>query len=329
MLKKFIIPILASLFIFVGCSTDDSKTTEEQNKTTLSTSYKDNTSTDKTIIFSGKSYSNNKYAFLGNLLFFPDSKNNEKLSVSNLPQTSSYIDDNSIIDRFDYNINSITTDGNYIYFSSISNEAGLYKLDYEKKEITKLNNDSILEMICEGDKLYYINSSDKKIYSYSIKDNQKILLSNSKASNLIYNNNSIFYKNLSDSSKLYSLRINNSNNFKITDLPVESFVIYNNEILFSNSSDNNYLYSLDTTNSEAKKLLNISSSNLKQFDEYIYFINNENPNSLYQLVQNTENNNFNPIEVYSDFINNYYTTEKGIFLETAINLNEIKIINYK
>ncbi len=101
--------------------------------------------------------------------------------------------------------------------------------------------------------MYYISSEDKYIYSYSIKDKEIKLLSSSKASNLLINNNSIYYKNLSDNSKLYCLTINNKDNFKLMDSSVDSFVIHNDEMLFSNSKDNNYLYSLNSSTFESKK----------------------------------------------------------------------------
>lgn len=326
MIKKLILPIIASTFIFVGCSNDNKEATEEKNNTTLTTSYKETTDNGKKIVFSGKTSFNSKYTFLGNLLFFPDPKNNDRLSVSDISNDANNIYDNSIIDNFDYNVNSLSTDGNYIYFSSISNEKGLYRLDYQKKEITKINDDATLEMVYQGDKLYYISLKDNKLYSYDIKNKENKLLSDSSAGSFIINNTSIFYKNLNDGSNLYCLRTDGSSNFKITDSPVDSFVIYNNEILFSNSNDNNYIYSLDISNFETKKILSTSVSKLKQYEGNIYFINNEDPNSLYKLIPPSENNAFECNKIFSYFINEYYTSDKGIFVEAASSLDNIKII---
>lgn len=331
MTKKLILPIIASLFVFVGCSNNknNNEAIEENNKTTLTTSYRETTDNNEKIILSGKTSSNTKFTLLGNLLFFPDPNNNEKLSVSDISEGIDNIANNSIIDIFNYSVNSLATDGNYIYFSSISDERGLYRLDYQKKEINKINDDANLEMVYQENKLYYISSKDNKLYSYDIKNKEKKLLSDSSASNIILNNTSIFYKNLNDESKLYCLTTDGSANFKLTNSPVDSFVIYDNKnILFSNSSDNNYIYSLDQSTFETKRILGTSVSNLKQYEDNIYFINNEDPNSLYTLIPSNENNKFEYSNVFPYFVNEYYMTDKYVFIEAASSLDNIKIINY-
>ncbi len=327
MIKKFILPVIASSLLLVSCATKSNEAIEEKKQSTLSTSYKENVTTDKKIAFLGKSYSNNKYIFLGNLLFFPNPSNNERLSVAEIPQDSTNIHDDSIIDSFNYNVNSIVTDGNSIYFSSSSIDKGIYKLDYQSKEITNIIKDSAIEMVYYEDKLYYISSIDNNIYTYSIKEKERKLLSTSKTNNLIINNNSIIYKNLSDQAKLYCLTTDGSNNFKITDFPIDSFVIHNDDILFSNSNDNNYLYSVNPSTFETKKILDIQVSKLKQNDNNIYFINNEDPNTLYQLGQNNETNKFEATKVFPYFINDYYTSNNLLFIEAAHSLDNIKILS--
>lgn len=327
MIKKFILPIIASSLLLVSCTAKSNEAIEEKKQTNLTTSYKDKIITNKKIAFLGKSHFNNKYIFLGNLLFFPNPSNNERLSVAEVSEGSTNIPDDSIIDSFNYNINSIVTDGNNIYFSSSSIDKGIFKLDYQTKEITNIINDSAIEMVYYESKLYYISSIDNNIYTYSIKEKERKLLSSSKASNLIINNNSIFYKNLSDKAKLYCLTIDGSSNFKIIDFPIDSFVIYNDEILFSNSNDNNYLYSINPSTSESKKILDIKVSKLKQNDNKIYFINNEDPNYLYELTTNNETNKFEAIKIFSYFINDYYTSENLLFIEAAHSLDNIKILS--
>lgn len=140
------------------------------------------------------------------------------------------------------------------------------------------------------------------------------------------NNDSIFYINSTDNSKLYCLKTDGSSNFNITNVPVESFVIYDDQILFSNSNDNNYIYSLDINNSQIKKVLNLSSYSLKQNSNNIYFINNEDSNSLYKLLPNKEDSNYDYTKVFSDYVNEYFATDSGIFIETANNLESIQFI---
>lgn len=327
MFKRLSIIIISLNFILVSCSSDNnSDEVQQKSETKITTSFKENIDNSKKIIFSGKTLSINKYASLGNLLFFSDINNNNKLSVVTLPNTSSIIESNLIIDSFDFNLVSLATDENYIYFSSNSPEKGFYRLSYEKREITKLNTDFPVGLIYENERLYYINSNDNKLYYYNIKDNKTYLLSNSSTKSFILNNNSIFYINYNDGSKLYCLKTDGSSNFNITDIPVESFVIYDDQILFSNSNDNNYIYSLDINSFQIKKVLNLSASSLKQNSNNIYFINNEDPNSLYKLLPNKGDSNYEYTKVFSDYVNEYFITDSGIFIETANNLKSIQFI---
>lgn len=327
MLRKIFSFIIISTFFLTGCSNEISESDSSKKNHSLSTSYKENIKTTNKIILSGKTFSNYKYIYLGNLLFFPDPNNNSKLSVSELSKSDTMISQESIIDIFDYSIDYIISNNDIIYFSSFSKDRGLFKLDYQKNTITKLNNDSPKGLIYVNEKLHYIDSNTQNIYSYDVKSNSKSLLSNSKVGNFIINNNSIFYRNLDDNSKLYCLKIDGSSNFKLTDDSVDSFVTYNDEILFVNSSDNNTLYSFNTLNNESKKILNVDASKLKQSDERIYFINNANANTICQLTKNKENNDYTFIEIYSDSTNEYFPTDKGIFIETSANINEVKFIN--
>ncbi|MBS5951128.1 MAG: DUF5050 domain-containing protein [Clostridium sp.] len=329
MFKKIIPIIIASSFLLVGCSKADDQTSSDENKTNLTTSYKKETDTSKRIILSGKTSDYTKYSFLGNLLFFPDPNNDNKLSVAEIKEDTTTINESLIKEGFNYSVDSLVSDGNYIYFSSISVDKGVYKLDYQKKEITKLIDNYTLNLVYQNDFLYYIDSLSKGIYSFNLKTTEKKLLSSKQASEFILNNNSIFYKNIEDSNKLYCLKTDASANFKLTDYPVDSFVIYNNFILFSNTAEKNYVYSIDASNLEVKKVLSLSTSKLKQYENTIYFINNDDPNSIYKISEEGDSDELKYEEVFSSFTNDYFPYEDGLFIEAASNINEVTLLKNK
>lgn len=329
MTKKILAIILSSTFLLVGCSKAEDATSLDKNKTTLTTSYKKDTDISKRIVLSGKTADYSRYSFLGNLLFFPDPSNNNKLSVAEVKEDTNIINDSLVTDSFDYSVDSIVTDGTYIYFSSTSVDKGVYKLDYQKKEITKIINDSTLNLVYQNNYLYYIDSLTKGIYSFNIKTNEKKLLSSKSASSFILNNNAIFYNNSDDNHKLYCLKIDTSANFKLTDYPVDSFAIYNNLILFSNASDKNYIYSIDASNLEVKKASSVNASKMKQYENTIYFINNEDPNSIYKLSSDETKNTLKYEKIFSSFTNDYFPYEDGIFIESPSNIDEVIILKNK
>ena len=73
---------------------------------------------------------------MGQLLFFSDSNNNNKLSVTSSSLSANYIQDENIHDIYDYSVESMTSIDNIIYFTNTSDNNSLYKLDYERKSNT-------------------------------------------------------------------------------------------------------------------------------------------------------------------------------------------------
>ena len=69
-------------------------------------------------------------------------------------------------------------------------------------------------------------------------------------------------------------------------------------------------------------------SKLKQDNNKIYSINSEDPNFLYELIPSNETNKFEAKKICPNFANDYYTSEKGLFIEATHNLNNINILKY-
>ncbi|NLZ34129.1 MAG: DUF5050 domain-containing protein [Clostridiales bacterium] len=335
MFKKVLSILLISSLFLTGCT----KGTEEDNsdiptpnnqdaKNKISSNIKSKEITYKNIIISGETLTLNKFLYLGNLLFFANPKDGDKLTLAEIPNTNTYIKEDYIKNSYDYSINYLTSINNIIYFSSTSqNNRGLYTFNYEKDAITKLNDDITINLISNENYLYYINSSDKLIYSYNTKSKEKKLLSNNKAGKFIFNNNFIFYQNLNDNSKLYALKSDGTANIKLTDVSVDSFITYNNGLLFFDSSNDNILCFLDLTQNKITKHSYIKGENLKQYNDNIYYINKESPNSLNSLNISDNEDKFEANLILSDYVNDYFITNGKIFIDKASNLNGIQVLN--
>ncbi|WP_300382433.1 DUF5050 domain-containing protein [Clostridium sp.] len=327
MLKKLISALFLSTLLLVSCSTQTNETPKENaevssNKVTVS----DNSESNKNVVLSGKTLYSNKYLYIENLLFFPDPLNNNNLSMAKTSVDDTSVSNGSIIDFYPYSLVSIDKNDTTIYFSSNSQDSGLFKLDYVNSKITKISDSIPLEMFFIEDKIVYVNSKDKYIYYYDLKKNENILLSNNKSSNLIYNNNFIFYTNLDDSSHIYSVKIDGTNKHKITDVAVDSLAIYNNNLFYFDGNNNNILSSINISTQKVTKYLNIKGQNLKEYDGTMYYISTENPNALYSLSEGSDSNSFEGTLIYSDFVNDYFPNSNGIFIEKASNPEEITIL---
>lgn len=328
MLKKLISTLILSTFLLVGCSTSSNETQKETSEVSNNITVSNNTESSKNIILSGKTLYSNKYLYIENLLFFPDPLNNNSLSLAKISLDDTLVSNGSIMDSYPYSLVAIDKNDNTIYFSSNSQDGGLFQLDYVNSKITKLYDSIPLEMFYSEDKIIYISSKDKFIYYYDLKKNENVLLSNSKASNLLYNNNYILYKNLDDDSKIYSVKIDGTNKSKITDVSVDSLAIYNNTIFYFDADNNNILSSINTSTQKSTKYSNIKGHNLKSYDETLYYISTEDPNALYSLSQDIDSESFKGNLIYSDFINDYFPNVNGIYIEKASNLEEITILKY-
>ncbi|GAB6168559.1 hypothetical protein JCM1393_10190 [Clostridium carnis] len=321
MLKKILPIILMSLSLLVGCSKDDKVINETNNISNSQNTKLLATPPKSSIVLSNKTSVRNKYLPIGTLVFFPDKENNNRLSVASIPTDTNVINQSMIKDFFEYPVESLATIGNYIYFSNSLDNNSLYKLDYQSKKITKLNNNYTSDIIANENTIFYINKSDgDKLYSYDIKNNTSKLLSSDKCGSFLLNGNTIFYQNLSDNSKIYSLSITTNEKTKITDSSANSFVIYKNQLLYFNSQDNNSLYAVNFPLLESKRIDALNGENLKTFDDKLFFINKEKGNTLFSLSLSQDRAEIS--ELVFDSINDYYPTTSGIFLEKSIDINK-------
>lgn len=325
MLKK-VFPILLCSVLLMGCSKDIQEEVKSSppNQSSSTSSSLSKTYSIKDILINDEVSYSSKYSFSGDLIAFSDPNNNNKLSISNLNEFDSFIPKDSIKESYDYSITNTVNVDNSIYFTSTTlNNSGIYKLDYEKDSIDRISDYIPINLTYQNGYIYFINSVDKFIYSLDIKTNIIELLSNNKAGNFLVSNNFIIYKNLSDNSKLYALKTDKTHNVKLTDTSVDSFIALNKEILFFDSSNNNTLSSLDLTTEKLTKYNNVVGQNLKTDSTNIYFISTESPNKLYTLDRTELTSQI----LTDDFINDYYPVDNKVFLELAISLDKIYILN--
>lgn len=173
-MKKLILIPLIYCVLLIGCSkASDPTTTDSTSKTSSNAESSSYSSTKVTLpsktinynestqnlnfIASDLSYS--KFISIGQLLFFSDSNNNNKLSVTSSSLSKNYIEDENIQDIYDYSVESMTSIDNIIYFTNTSENNNLYKLDYEKKSITLVSSDSFSKIASSANDIIYINKA--------------------------------------------------------------------------------------------------------------------------------------------------------------------------
>lgn len=320
--KKLISLLLISSTLFIGCSKQDKPVADTTSNLNSTFNYTSNNTNDNKLLLSDQTYSSSPFTAIGSLLTLPDKANNNRLSTVSLPLEDGFIKDTSIKDIFNYSIESSALINNSIYFTNISDNNSVYKLDYEKNDIVKIGGFSAYNLTASRNSLYFIDvHNNKRLMSYNVDENKLNSICNDKVGKFIVTGEYILYQNLSDGSSLYSIGINGGSRTKITDFSVDSFIPYEGKLLVINSDDNNALYKIDTATNEAKRITSLNGSNIKVYDNKLYYLNNVAPYSLHTLSIDFTNDTYSTSQPLIDNVNEYYLTSSGIFLELSTNVN--------
>lgn len=337
MLKKLLFISLISTFLLIGCTESPSNINEEiqeqqttQTNQLLTTNEPTPVKIDipvPTLILNNVDISYTDFLQTDSLLFFIN--NNNKLSVIEDTIDTPYILQSQISETFDYSIGSITSINNEIFFSNIADNNSLYKLDYRKKEISKVHSGNFHNISSYKNNIFFINKNNGSTLSYLDLKNSKIVsISSDKCGKYLINGDYIIYQNLSDNSSLYSIKIDGSEKTKLTASPVDSFVIYEKNILNINAENNN-IYIYNPTTKTNKNLSNINGANLKSYDNNLFYISLSNSNHLYLLEIDNTLENATGTELTEDMVNDYFPTENGIFIKKPIDINKVFLLQYE
>lgn len=326
MIKRIIPLLLIIPLTLISCSKSESPTeSSKDNNTTLNNQVSLGTPPMDRLSFTNSTITTTSYLELGNLLFFKDSNNNDKISTME-SMKNSIINQASIIESYNYPINSIISINNDIYFSSHT-DYSIYKLDYQKSEISQISTTGGNSLTTNNELIFFIHPQTSNLYSLNPNTKESKLLVSDKCGKYIINNNIILFQNISDKNKLYSISIDGSNLQQLTDTGVDSFSPYGNtEILFINTEDNNNLYSLNSIDLKTKRLANINGVNLCVSNEIIYFQDETSKNLIsLKIDSTTKEQTFNTI--FDQFINNYYISNNKIFAEFASSPKQTYILS--
>lgn len=325
-MKKIISLILAALttLTLASCSKKDSTSTEKKsNSTTISSASNNNTYTP--LVLNDNNIYPSSFIINGTSLIFSNWEDNNKISILNEPYENGYIQIKNVTDFFNYSASTLTLVNNMIYFGDQSNSSNLASINITDKTYTKLNNRHAHEITSlNNEKIFYLDipestSNNRKLYVYDINEKKDTLITSDNVGKYIINNNFILYQNLSDGSKLYKIGIDGSGREKITDYSVNSFTAYSAQILAINSDDNNNLYVIDPTTLDSKRFAVLSITDLKAFNNTLYCLNTSNILCKLDLTINSNDIKLTPLS--SNSINEYYPTDKGIFVQNGINVN--------
>ena len=261
----------------------------------------------------------------GTSMVFPNWDDNNNLSVIKEPYPKDVANTSNVSDFFNYPVNSLVVINNIAYFSDGDNKSTLSSIDLSNRAYNpNLANGKISNMIGVNNVIYFIDQNDgNKLHAFDTTNNVDTIISSDNVGNYLVDEDTILYENKSDKSTLYKINVDGTQKQKLSNFSVNSFAPYSGQILAINSSDNNNLYSINLTDLSTKRLAVMNGEDMKIFNGTIYFVNVSNNRHLstmtVDLTQATPTVNFKDISDYA--VNEYYPTDKGIFAQKGVNVN--------
>lgn len=334
-MKKYILLslLIATALTITSCTNSSSKS-DSNSSNEISSSSNSSTSSNNLIeplVLNDKTTYSSPFAVNGNSLIFSNWDDNNKLSIVNDPIPKDMLSNKSVSDFFNYSGETFVIVNNTIYFGDGNSANNLASINISDKTYTKINNSNAHNITSMEDKIFYLDIPDNynhqgKLYAYDTKTKSSKVMIPDIVGRYIINNNFILYQNISDGSKLYKIKIDGTGKEKLTDFSVDSFAPYSSQLLISNSDDNNNLYKLDPSTKETKRVAVMKITNLKVFNNNLYFISGEDANCLYKLNVDINKPEATSTKLLADSINDFYPTDKGIFVQKGINVNNPYIV---
>ena len=324
MMKKFLMLLIITPLIFVSCSESEDIQTDKNSNSNYT--YTPPEVTEERLVLSNDFVSATKYVRLEELLFLPNKADNNELTTIPFPDSSRYIKASSLVNNYDYIIESMTLIDDTLYFTNTNDSNSIYKFNYLYNEISKVKDAEAYNLTASNNILYYINSyKSKNLMSFNLETNTTTSITTDKVGKYVLSNDLILYQNLSDSSNLYSINIDGTNRRKLTDYSVDSFVSYNNLLYIINSSDNNSLYILDPITNTSSRVAFLDGANLKINGASLYFTNTKT-NSLHTINLDDETNPYSISDSVAKHVNDYYIIDNTIFAEVSDTVNQTYVI---
>ncbi|MDO5517835.1 MAG: DUF5050 domain-containing protein [Clostridium sp.] len=351
MKKTLLTSVLILTLTLAGCGTSDSNTDKsKENSTEGVTATADtlgNSASNQgsdTAYLDKNNFKNNytPFSFTDECLYtnlfisnetsvvFPNWDDNNNISVINEPLGDGTIDTSSVSDFVSYPAYSLTVINNIVYFADASKKNSLAGIDLATKAYAPIIADSNVKNII-GDKniVYFINSKrNSNLQSYDTMNKSYKTVCFDNVGTYFISGNFILYQNKSDKSRLYKINIDGTEKEQLTEFSVDSFTQYDGKIIAINSSDNNNLYSIDLTNLDTQRLAVMNGENLKDGNGKLYFIdvNNSRHLSTMEIDMNAEKPEVTFTDISKESINDYYATDKGVFIQRSADVNNGYIV---
>lgn len=152
--------------------------------------------------------------------------------------------------------------------------------------IQKLNEDSSVELIVQGEWIYYLNENDNRsIYRISASGSCRQKLNDDCSTGLVADREWLFYVNASDRNSIYRIAIDGSRRQKLNDDWSSNIVAAGGWLYFN---ERGHTCRMGYDGSCRQKLNQDRSREIKVDGEWVYYVNRSDHNRIYRMRGNND-----------------------------------------
>ncbi|RCX16083.1 uncharacterized protein DUF5050 [Anaerobacterium chartisolvens] len=161
---------------------------------------------------------------------------------------------------------------NTLYYQDFTDGSKLYSMDMNGGNRKKLCDDYVVNLIADGEYIYYQNLNDQKQYRIRTDGTKRELLANVNGDVVIHDEFIYFTGN----NGIYKINKNGQGLEKLSDVLANTLRFYNEKLYFSgiptnNDSSNGGIYKMNLDGSNIQKISDQTTHDFKMSNNYIFF----------------------------------------------------------
>jgi len=219
----------------------------------------------------------------------------------------------------------------WIYYSDVMGDYHLSKMKTDGSEVTDLSDDLAISINVIGEWVYYVGTQEMNIYKVKTDGTGKTQLGTKHAaaySNLIVQNDQIYFVNPDEEGMLYSMTTEGENAKKLSDKHIFRIIVEGDWIYYVSTVTNDQTYEtsyelgkMKTDGSGDVTLDQHGGVNMVINDDYLYYTVASENNRLYRIKTNGQgriklsDDNVTMINMANGKL--YYTTTPGNYLKVC------------
>ncbi len=229
------------------------------------------------------------------------------------------------------NLGIYAQQGDWIYYSDIMGDYHLSKMKIDGSEVSDLSDELVLSINVIGDWIYYVGSQEMNIYKIKTDGTGKTQLGTLHAapySNLIVQNDMIYFTNPDEQGMLYSMTTDGTNAKKLSDKKVFRIIVEGEWIYYIAALVNEQTYEtayelrkIKTNGTGDVSLDPEAGYNLLIDHDWLYYTVASENNRLYRIKTNGQgriklsDDNITMLNLANEKL--YYTTTPGYYLKVC------------